>query len=238
MARLVYAGFQLADIGGANLTWGRELQADAAGRPVGYSVRVDVNNASVQCLGAADAAAKMATIQQVLDIYGGDLSFDAGRAVLSSRTLGGVRCVYGPVWLPERGGSGVTFISFSCGFQWEYLRTDAENLVDFSEQITVTGGEPVRVLRDIINQPKPIVQQTVPLRGWRCTQTGRAVGLRKVPTPPLPTYPAALTNKSFARSSSRRAGPFPYSYRDFPVEWTYEFVSAIPLLAIPNEWVD
>lgn len=232
-AILRYAGRILADIGAANVTWGRQVALDAAARPVGYDCRVDVGKAMIGCAGEADAAIKMALVETALNTYGADLYFDAGRAVLSSQTLGGI-VPTGPVWLNDPGGNGISFISFSCSFAWTVLRADAADLVDFSETVSVQGGEPLLVLRNTLNVG-PVVQPTVPLQGWRATQTGRAVGLRARPNPPAPIWPALLYDKTFTAVSARRVGV--RGYRDFGVQWTYQFVSAAPLVAAPNEWL-
>lgn len=231
---LTYAGVQLADVGAASLTWGRQLQRDAAGRPVGYAVKVDVNKAMIACAGAADAALKMAAVQAVLDVYGGDLTFDGGRAVYSATTLGGISVSYGPVWLSDPGGNGITFISYACGFEWEYLRADAAALVDFQESVRVQGGEPLVVVRNTLNLG-PVEQRPIPLQGWRATQSGRAVGLRARPNPPAPLWPTQLYDKTFTAVSGRRVGVA--GYRDFETQWAYEFASATPLAAVPNEWL-
>ena len=64
---------------------------------------------------------------------------------------------------------------------------------------------------------------------------GRAVGLRARPNPPAPLWPTQLYDKTFTAVSGRRVGVA--GYRDFETQWAYEFASATPLAAVPNEWL-
>jgi hypothetical protein len=232
MPFLTYAGVAVADLGAAAFTWTRELLRDAAGRGYGWAVAVDAPRLGVACLSPGDAAARAAAITAALDRQNADLVFDGVRSVVSDQTFGGVRCV-GHAWVGSPGANGVTYVLGTARWEWEY-HTATNGLLDFRETVSVSGGTPVRVPRVVLNGPG-LVQTVSPSAPWSATQVGRSVGLHSRPAPQPPLWPAALAGRTVGGESARRTGDS--DYQQFGVQWAYQFVSGLPLLAVPNEWL-
>ncbi len=69
---------------------------------------------------------------------------------------------------------------------------------------------------------------------YRATQTGQAVGLYGYPPVPPPLFPGKLEEGGRPTLGSPRLRNGVYV--DWPVSWSYSFVSATPLVGFPNRW--
>lgn len=234
----------LADYGAARFTWGvvrREL--NAAGVVDRLTWQCNVTEAGLACTGPADAAVKIALVQQALAVQEGDLLFDAGRSVASYATLGGVRCVAGPVWSDRGGANGYTFVSYAARFEWQTLAPGGMPLTDFGEVVTVSGGLPRRVGFPIVNGNFSVVQTTTGPEPYEALQVGFGVGLTLRPFANPPLWPLLQTGPNpVTTASARRHGDMAPRYTDFRVDWSYRFVSNTPFVPVapgqdvPTEW--
>ena len=239
--RVLYGGVQIGEVNGARFTWGRTLTRNRAGVGLGFAYQANFSDVVVRSRSQAECAARMAAGGAALAAQENDLvvQLDDGsasdNAVLSSATLSGVRCT-GLTWLDKPGAQFLTYRQFACSFEWETaFAGTAFLLVDFEETLTVTGGTPLIVVLEPINAP-PIAQVTVPVQGYRATQSGSAVGYRTRPiadvvAPPL--FPSALTRRTVTQKSPDRVG---VNYRNWGVQWAYEYASATELVGTPAKW--
>jgi hypothetical protein len=242
--QLFFGSVALSDVNGAKFTWGRQLVRNAAGIGVGLLWRVQVERAVTRVNGQIDADARITAAQAALALQDQDLIFyrdDAAasaKSVLSAGSLSGVRCVEGPVWSSRPGAQHVTWLEFAATFEWETRFASAVGLLtDFHESLTIEGGTPKLVVLEPINAP-PVLQETVPVQGYRAVQEGEAVGVAARPTPAVVSpylWPANLTRDVTVQISASRVGQ---NYKDFGVRWVREYVSATPLVGVPNEWID
>ncbi len=245
--RLKFGTTWLGDPGGARFVWGRQLLRSAGGVGYGFLYSVQCQEVTLRVADQYDCTVKMAAVEVALAQVA-DLTFyhDNGLASQNSgqteSTFSGVRCVSGPTWLPTPGG-WATHKSFAAAFEWETsLPGSAGLLLDFKEQLTLSGGNPVRaVLRPIDGSPV-VLQTTVPKTEYRAVQDGSAVGYSARPapltvSPPLyysggvPLLPVADSTTQF---SGQRSGQ---GLKGFGVSWHREYVSATPLLGVPQEWL-
>lgn len=241
---LTYNGLALGDVGASRFQWGRKLVRNRAGIGQGFLYRVHCSQVSFACAGQTDCAIRMANVEAALAAEGGDLLFlndDGSRSqnsVLSAATLSGVRCVEGPTWGDRPGAQFSTWREYACVFEWETSFGDfAPLLTDFSETLTVRGGQPRLVVLETLNTP-PVLQTTVPLTGYRAVQEGFAVGYQGYPDPSQiapPVWPLAQTDQQVTTASPERVGP---AFRNYTVRWQYTFASADPLFGLPNAWTD
>ena len=104
----------------------------------------------------------------------------------------------------------------------------------FSETVTTWGGGPVNVWLPALNGP-PQQQITFPVSVGQGTQSGSATGFQDYPTPPSPLWPDFLKTRPprVVRRNPKRVGT---SYRDFTIEWSYDFQSPGPIVGQPAWW--
>ena len=240
--RAFYGGLPLGAVNSTRFTWGRTLTTNRAGVGVGFAWTCAFGEVLFRCTSQAECAylsglVTGGTANQELDliVYNDDGS-RTDHATVSDATLSGVRCT-SLTWLDKPGAQFLTHRLYAATFAWETTLGSPFVLMDFSEGYTYSGGTPVIVVHEPINTG-PVAQVTVPERGYRATQSGSAVGAYGRPdfariAPPL--FPAALTERRVTQRSAERCG---VKYRNFGVQWAYEFASATPLVGLPNGWVD
>ncbi len=152
-------------------------------------------------------------------------------ALSAAVTTGGIRVT--DVTFPTgTGAEYTTFRSWSVTVQFDY-RYPVPALIDFFESCRYWGGGPLIAALEPINGPAQIQlvkQQTA----YRVVQSGRAVGQFAYPVPPPPIWPGNLEMApEIEEDTPRRIGN---NYVDWPVRWTYRFVSAFALVGNPNLW--
>lgn len=156
----------------------------------------------------------------------------------ASQAINGVRVVKKPsIPTLDRGGY-VTQLAYTCVLEAEIPLSDpATALKFFEERVTFGGGGP------LYGMLQPAVAPPVPVTLFRNTpffarQSGRAVGAYRRPilgriAPALWRPPILVTNPTVELDSGRRRGNV---FEDFGISWSYEYISARPLIAAPNVW--
>lgn len=150
--------------------------------------------------------------------------------IVNARTVGGVQIVK-PITYPT--GTGAEYSTFrSYEFTLEASYVDAGflsvngGITDFTETIVIEGGGPTRVVIEL-DQGDPVEQITRDRTAYRATQSGRLSSLFENPEPPRPKWPSKLVGRGrISRSSPIESNGVPIQW---PVEWSYEFLSATPL---------
>ena len=177
--------------------------------------------------------------QQIAQILLND-STTVARQMPGVHPLGGTEIVAGVSYPVDgtgnMGAEFVNFRTFTVQIKGRYAITTppAGTILQWSELIAFTGGGPMTA--HIESQTGlPQKQLLKKFTTFRATQRGNAVGLLTWPTPPPPLWLAAevIPHRQITPTSPKRDGQ---SYTEFPIEWSYEFEDAQPLIARPNYW--
>ena len=238
--RAYYGGLPLGAVNSTRFTWGRTLTLNRAGVGIGFQWNCNFGEVLFRCSSQAECAylsglvsSNTASQEMDLIVYNDDGS-RTDHAAVSDATFSGVRCT-SLTWLDKPGAQFLTHRLFSVSFEWETLLGSEFALMTFSEKLTLSGGPPTIVVHEPING-RPYAQVTVPETGYRATQSGSAVGAYARPDidviAPL-AFPVALTRRNVTYDSAERVG---VKYRNYAVQWSFEFASATPLVGLPNEW--
>lgn len=165
-------------------------------------------------------------------------SYDSGVTAFSLRnadTLEGIRVVDAPSYDGDAGAEWGTQLSYSITLEAEipYRLAGAQGgaPVEFEETIQFSGGGPVRVVLDCLDD-LPEEQVVQMHSAYRATQSGSLVSRsNKNPTPPPPIWPDKLERApTITRVSPQKRDRF------YGVQWQYTFASATPLIGRPHEW--
>lgn len=240
--RLYYNGVTLGAVNAAELVWGRQLRRNKAGIGVGFDWRADVPSVRFAVAGQADADVAIAAIEAALAtananlILANDDGSDSAKNVYDAPSFSGVRCVSGPTWSARPGAQHVTFLEYACSFEWHSRLAGLSSTMylDFSETVSIDGGEPFAVVLEPINVASPELQITVPQQGWRSVQEGYAVGVSQYPTPPDPI--AGLGTRIVNRVSKTTPQRIGRGKEGYAIRWTYQFVKATAATGNPTEW--
>lgn len=153
--------------------------------------------------------------------------------LLNSNSISGVRVL--ELDFPEQYGGAeyATLRSFSFTAQAEYL-AGGDDTVRYSESVTVVGtGGPRFEMRVPVSGPpvKQILSTHTPVRA---TQSGEWTGLLKYPSnAPAPLWGAhEQEDRRVLRRLTPRVGSG--GFFEYPIVWTYEFLSAGPLTGRPG----
>ena len=181
--------------------------------------------------------AAYATGGKDLVLYLPDGSTASSHRLVNSETLGGVRVVRPPSYPQGRGAEYATIRTFAVALEADLPVSLETALVSYRETLEFRGGGPrFGHLEPLVGLPiKQLLRRhTI----FRATQRGEAVGWLAYPTPPLALWPAALVEAGTVQlASPRRRGSGPaLAYTDFPISWSYQFESALPLLGRPSAW--
>jgi hypothetical protein len=244
---VLYQGVQIGDANAARFTWTRQLAYNAGESRVGFEYQANFGEIAFACNGQADAAIKMAAVETALSLAGGDLIVQnddnvtsSVNSVLSAATFGGVKPV-SLTWDDRPGAQFHTWRSYSCGFRWTVLAAGVTTatLDDFSETVTVRGGNALRVVNEPINTPVSAVDEFVtrPKQKYVITQQGFAVGILDYPNLSLiaPPLYAAPPQNPISLTAPRPVGAG--AYRGYRAEWTYTWeFGALASFPLPNLW--
>lgn len=238
--KLKYGSTELGDASWASIRWGRDLLRNAAGIGYGFLFTAECPEIGFKVAGQADADTKGAAIEAALAVGGGNLVLEKDnatasfKAVTSTNTFSGVRCVRGPVWSEESGAQHLTYLKYAAAFEWEIsFGEGAPLLLSWNEAVSSSGGTPLTVVQEYLNA-EPEAQQTIFRQKWVVTQQGSAVGYLAYPTPPAPGF-ANPNRQSVSKAAAQRVGAS--GYKGFRVDWSYmwEF-AADPGSLTPNQW--
>lgn len=242
MAFVQYGNYQ-HDPGEVELQVQQTVQETEAGTPYSVLTRFSLSGMLVGS-GLADMNAKVAALAAAYSQNGYDLGLmdDFGApthlVLLSANCLGGSRVTVRPSFPDLRRAAMVTFVPYQIELEGEVLVADRPtDLLEFTESISRSGGGPRFGFLEPLNGA-PIKQQLKKKTVYRATQRGRGLGLLARPTVPRPIWPAALMESPTIETGSPRRRGFGADlvYTRFPVSWSYEFQSAVPLIGDPNAW--
>ena len=168
---------------------------------------------------------------RMIDDNGGTMFFlDNGTAI------GGV-LVTNPVSHEEiTGAESVTYLRYTFGLQADYFFASSDQVLNFQETVSFSDnwGRPLCVERVPAVGP-PIIQQITQASFYHATQSGSKTTVGPNPTPIDPIWPDNLRGQEGSISVTYDS---PVMVRGVPVEysvkWAYQFVSASPLVGLPN----
>lgn len=234
----------LGDINWAKVRWGRELTRNDAGIGLGFLYTVTCSEIGFQSTSQAASVGLMNKITNALanPFENGNLLFlnddgsKSANCILVGNTLGGVRCVQGPVWSDEPGALYINYQKYAAVFQYETAFASAPFLKSYHEIISVEGGGPVTIAVEARNNFTPVLQTITPFAKYVVMQSGEAVGYLRPPTQnvPLP-FPIPPSRPRVSNQSASRVGS---NYREFPTAWAYRWeLSTLPFLPLPQQWV-
>ncbi len=228
-------------VNGCDLTSRTRLVTSDSGRPVRYVTRVDVEG-ELEGDGQAALSAQEAALRAALLINYVDLAFrsDSGGvtavSLLNSASLSGVRVVDGPIFAGSDGAEYATLRRFSFTVEAEFVIANAANAVlSFTETLSITGdGGPDTILRIPINVPLLVRQQISPRTPVFATQTGRAVGHTKYPPVPGPLWPRPTLQGKRTQINRENPRQLGLACVEYPVSWSYQYESDVPLVGVPG----
>ncbi len=180
----------------------------------------------------------MAQLQAAYSVWYRDFALRDGTTTLfslpSAGSLTGVKVVKPPSFPSNTGAALTTFADYEIVLTADYPAGAGQGaLRSFSETLAFSGGGPRATVVECANAP-PQPQILNLYTAYRATQVGQAVGVFAYPPVPAPLFPGALevAGSPTYGSPKYRNG----AYTDWPVSWSYSFVSATPLAGYPNRW--
>lgn len=152
----------------------------------------------------------------------------------TATSLSGVKVVGGIRWEVETPAAEyATQRTFSVTLTADYLAGDTDQLIFFTESVTIIGtGGPRRIVLEPVAGPP--IQQVVSLQtSVRAIQTGAMVGLTAYQVPSNPLWPQyeLFDQRQIKNDSPRRDGT---GFVEYPTSWTYVFHSTTPLFGFPT----
>jgi hypothetical protein len=234
-------GTYFFDQNATEVTSSAELKFNEGGQPYSQLVSLDVAG-FLSGTSQADLTQKASALTNVLSTPFQDVVLlqDSGSpsqtGLLNATSLTGVR-FYGPHFDRAQGAEYATLRHFSFRATAEYAAPgSASLLLSWTETLELSGGGPLRTVLTAVAGPMQ-EQQVYPATPYEARQTGAIVGYQAYPPAPAPIFPAKLRQSgNFSRTSPRRKGR-PGAYEGYAVRYSYEFVSATPLIGLPRLWV-
>lgn len=163
-----------------------------------------------------------------------DASGNLTHGLLNRGSTSGVKVVKPPHFPKGDGAQLSTFRDYEIVLEARYPATNQQNpLLAFNETLSFSGGGPRRTVVECTNVP-PQEQLLTLYTAYRARQSGSATGLYGYPPIPAPIFPGALEVNGEPTFGSPRLKNG--RYVNFPVTWNYSFVSAVPLVGLPNAW--
>jgi hypothetical protein len=156
---------------------------------------------------------------------------------VSAACFGGVRVTEPPSFPDGRGVELVTKRTYTVTLQAIELVAASQLhviLQSFHETLDFSGGGKRRALLETLiglPQAQMLRQHTI----FTVRQSGSAVGLFQYPTVPFPLWPTERTEEmpKYHQGHPERIGD---NYRNFPINWSWEFASAYTLIGQPHIW--
>jgi hypothetical protein len=241
MARLRYGSYSHA-VNEASVQMAASTIDNEAGQPyavrrtwtIGGRAEGDDTTAVVNAMALLEAAYSFNFSDLVLE----DDSGNVLHALRNAGSLSGVRIIQ-PVSYPVGEGAELsTFRNYTIVAQADYPAIGAfgggfNPLRAFSETLSFSGGGPRRAVIECANVP-PQEQFINAFTAFRAIQSGSAVGMFAYPLIPAPLFPGKeeVAGQPTIGSPKLKNG----IYIEWPVSWSYTFVSATPLVGLPNRW--
>lgn len=238
---LKYGSYQHADAE-VTFTIGRDALENEAGQHYGDRHTWNIEG----CLQAADTAAVVTAFRALEAAYSQwyrDLVFydDSGAAthtLLNSGSTTGVKIIRPPSYTRGDGAELSTYRNYIITATADYPAGTGANLLrSFTETLAFGGGGPERAVVECVNVP-PQEQVLKLYTTYRASQRGSAVGMYSYPAIPAPLFPGKERVRSNPPGDPQYGSPKLRNgiYVDWPVSWSYEFISATPLVGFPNRW--
>lgn len=145
----------------------------------------------------------------------------------------GVR-VTQPCSFPQgTGAEGTTFRTWRAVLEASYLTDRPPLYTSFTESLTLRGGGPRLIASDLVvgSARVHVVHERT---AYRAVQSGQAVGFLAYPPVPLPIF--GIPSNDGGQVEYGHPRPMAGKLVDWPVSWSYEFVSGTPLVGRPNLW--
>lgn len=170
---------------------------------------------------------------QDLTLLQDDGATPSATTFISANSYTGVIITDGPNFPGKMGNDYVNQRAFDFSGYVEYASSPLNMVTSFREQLAFDGGGPIRIARRAING-SPQIQIPYLQTEYTAVQTGQAEGLRGYPAIPAPLFPFALakSGQPTYMSPVRNAS----NYERWGVRWEYRYVSATPLVGLPNLW--
>jgi hypothetical protein len=155
---------------------------------------------------------------------------------LPGRTdLGGLRVLKPPSFPEYQGAEGILYRQYEIEVECRYPTAGGTPLLSWVENLEIigNGGPRYAVRQPIFGFPQ--VHQVAEHTPVTAVQSGEAVGMYSYPSVPKPLWPDLLQgdrNRPKYRSPKRRGT----KYIEWPVSWSYEFLSAKAFDGRPGRW--
>lgn len=214
---------------------------DDAGMP--YEVTYNWNlNGEVQGSTTTEVVAACRLLEAAYAVWFQDLIFrdDSGNithSLLNAGSKTGVRVV-GPVGYPSSEGAELsTYRRFSVSLSATYPAIGANAIRSYHESLSFSGGGPERAVIECAN----VVPQEQLIKAFTMQvirQTGSAVGTFAYPAIPAPCFPGLERIISVPPGNPQYGSPKLRNgiQVDFPVSWSYEFITGRPVFGLPHPW--
>ncbi len=242
MSIVVQYGSHTHAVGEVEYSIQRTAILSDAKTPVKERVQIDVSG-MLTGSSVADIDAKVESIKAAYAIDGQDFIIRSGSLVLdvsliSSQAEGGTRVIQRPSFPNNKGGAYTTFLPYALTIEAELPIDDPiTSIKSWRESVSFTGGGPLfGMLETRVGRPQPqlLTRHTI----YRAVQEGQAVGNYVRPSAALPLFPSAqIKMPNITKISATPVGLGNSTVFINPgIRWRYEFESATPLVANPNNW--
>lgn len=221
-------------------TFSRTALINAARQTYGYRVQLGIEG----FLQAADVPSLTTAINQLVNGYttqgftqGVGLFNDDGsptsHVILPGQTLAGIKVIEGPSFEDWHGAEYTSYRRYRLRLEAE-IRDHTVRLLAFTESLTLEGGGPRRLVKELL-AGLPQEQIVALYTPFRAMQIGSAVGQFAYPAPPPPIFPLAeqQPERKITPKTPKRDG---LTYTEYQIDWSYTFLSALPLVGLPNRW--
>jgi len=241
--RLYWRNEPLFSANAAEVTAETDLIRASTGRPLRYMTRIHVRG-FIEGNGQRELTEKEVELRRKLLNAYGDLSLrrddgqQSGLTIDTRASITGVVIDRGPSFREAQGSEYVNRRTVEFSGVAEYVIPGSEPaIVSFTETFTYTGTcDPIQTWRQAVNA-RPVLQIVSPGSTMRVVQSGRAVGHLVRPNPPPPRWPFPIElrhHRRIVHTTGRRVGPRGGDVIEPVVEWTYEYESNTPLVALPT----
>lgn len=249
MIRLKYGTYE-HNLGEASVSITRQSLLTDSGVPYSWLTTWDIRG-TLKGTSQADVGTKINALVNAYATLGGDakLVFDNGsdtvHVIDASNTIGGIRLVRPPAFPVGDGAEYSLYRNYSVTLEAEEEISyaggafGASDIIQWQETVEISGDNgPRKAVIEVLNG-LPQEQVLTSHSAVYAVQRGSAVGRASYPNPASPLWPAAEQGgeRRIVRTSPEAKGPFVIglrSYRMFRIEWSYSFLAATPLAALPT----
>lgn len=214
--------------------------------PIKFELTLTVKGDLLADIGTPDTQANLTlkelAMRAALAIPFKDLTFYTDAGAVSSILLTNVGSLSGVtisnIEFPGQASTGEFAVrrAYSFTASAEYIFNPLVTaLMYFSETLEFSGGGPVYVMCEAVNNVPPQRQLTYPQTKYCVTQSGEAEGIASYPNVPNPKFPFALVqaNPKQKLTSPERIG---LKQQNYKVSWLYLFEWPAPLVGVPTVW--